>query len=127
MSPETKAILVEITSSESLDICKQVMEELIVHMLNEALVSNDKFDLLKDSMDALRINSASSASSSSSSSSSAETDEAENADGKLRRTMIVQQVRVLDAKGQLKTVYPSRVDLNFSNSNKFRVIRLYDD
>lgn len=47
--------------------------------------------------------------------------------GKLRNTMNVQQVKMVDTKGSLKSVYPSRVDLDFGNSSKIRVIRTYDE
>ena len=40
MSAKTKDILIEITSSDSIEICKDVMEELIIEMLNAGLVSN---------------------------------------------------------------------------------------
>lgn len=48
-------------------------------------------------------------------------------DGKLKHTLIVQQVRIMDSKGALKTVFPSRVDFEFEGSSKIRVARLYAD
>jgi hypothetical protein len=52
-------------------------------------------------------------------------EEEENSNNKLRQTLLVQQVKILDSKGNLKSVYPSKVDLLFDGSNKFKVNRLY--
>lgn len=54
-------------------------------------------------------------------------EENDESGGKLRHLIFVQQVKIVDSKGALKTVYPSRVDLDFENSNKIRVVRAYDD
>lgn len=46
---------------------------------------------------------------------------------KIKSQLLMQQVKVIDTKGNLKNVYPSRVDLNFGDSNKLRVVRTYDE
>ena len=113
MSTNTKDILIEITSSDSIDICKQVMEQLIVEMLNAGITSivTD----LSEQVENLNLNSSSAS------------DSSENV--KPKNTLIMQQVKTVDSKGNLKTVYPSRVDLNFAEtvSNKIKVARLYDE
>jgi hypothetical protein len=122
MSANTKDILIEITSTVGMDICKKAMEELIVEMINMGITSGT----LEEKLEILSLNSAT-ASSSSSSASSTSTSEEDDPNSKLRRTILMQQVKIVDSKGNLKTVYPSRVDLNFGDSNKLRVKRLYDE
>jgi hypothetical protein len=107
ISASSKNVLIEITSSTGVDICKKVMEELLLEMIKAGITSSE----LDQKVEALDLNGG----------------EAPAADGKLRHTVIMQQVRTVDAKGSLKTVYPSRVDLNFGDSNKMRVVRLYTD
>lgn len=69
----------EVTSSKSLLICKQVMESLIKELLVLALGS---------------------------------TLPGEDGEGARNGNhLVVEQVRVVDMNAQLKTVYPSRVDL----------------
>jgi hypothetical protein len=104
-----------------LDVCKKVVEEIIVEMIKSGLTSSGE---LAEKVEALSINS-----DKQSAESTASTDaNGEGESGKLRHTIIMQQVRIVDAKGNLKTVYPSRVDLNFAEmDNKIRVVRLYDD
>jgi hypothetical protein len=102
MSANTTNILIEITSNESTDTCKKVMEELLVEMITMGITSKDELGTEK-------------------------TQETQETDGKLRHTLIMQQVKIVDSKGNLKTVYPSRVDLQFGDSNKMRVTRLYDE
>jgi len=127
MSANTKDILVEITSTVGMDICKKVMEEMIVEMINMGITSST----LEEKLEAVSLNKdtndASATTSSTSSSSSSSSSEEEDPNSKLRRTLLMQQVKIVDSKGNLKTVYPSRVDLNFGDSNKLRVKRLYDD
>ncbi len=126
MSANTKDILVEITSTVGMDICKKVMEEMIVEMINMGITSST----LEEKLEAVSLNkdtNDASATTSSTSSSSSSSSEEEDPNSKLRRTLLMQQVKIVDSKGNLKTVYPSRVDLNFGDSNKLRVKRLYDD
>ena len=123
MSTNTKNILLEITSTKSIELCKKVMEELLTEMINTGIVSKEPIDFCKKVEDL--------------SLSSENNSEEKNGDAsngvhepeemrKLRRTLIIQQVKIADLKGELKSVYPSRVDLNF-NSSKIEVTRVYDD
>jgi hypothetical protein len=111
MSTNTKDILIEITSSDSMDICKQIMELLLVEMLNSGIAS--RVADLSERVENLNISSASDS----------------NDNLKPKNTLIMQQVKTVDSKANLKTVYPSRVDLNFAEStnNKIKVVRLYED
>ena len=114
MSSKTKDIFVEITSNNSLEFCKKVMEELIIEMLNSVLCSSNNDELLSlvnTSMKNLNLNEA----------------EVESEDLKPKQTMWIQQVKIVDDKANLKCVYPSRIDLSFGNSNKIKVARLYVD
>lgn len=112
MSLKTKDIFVEITSNQNLDFCKKVMEELIIEMLNFNLCSKNQNELLNDKLKNLKLN-----------------EEASNEDeiSKVKQTMWIQQTKIVDSKGNLKCVYPSRIDLSFNNSSKYKVVRLYDD
>ena len=128
ISTTTKNILVEITSSSSMEICKKVMEELLVEMINSGIVSTQN---IVEKVEALSINSDDSKAVSDEQSERAKLEALENSasgsGGKLRHKLYMQQVKVVDTKGALKTVYPSRVDLNFAGSNKIRVVRTYDE
>jgi len=116
MSTNTRNILIEITSSENSEICKKAMEELIVEMFKNGIVSKEPTNLDANmQMLSLKDERASDA------------ENGENSESKLKSTIIMQQVKIVNSKGDLKSVYPSRVDLTFSDSNKFRVNRLYDE
>ncbi len=132
MSSASKNILIEITSTTNLEFCKSLMEQLFTEMLNNGIVSQDN---LNEKIEGLSLTNSNGK------------QETENKDGdsngtngdsngdsneesiskNLRHLLIVQQVRILDNKGVLKCVYPSRIDLSFNGSNKFQVQRLYDD
>ncbi len=113
ISAASKNVLIEITSSESVDICKKVMEELLLELFKAGITSTVE---LSDKAEALAL-----------SGDKAAEESSPAFEGKLRHTLLIQQVRTVDAKGNLKTVYPSRVDLSFGDSNKIRVTRLYSD
>ena len=108
MSTSTKNILIEVTSSVSIDICKKVMEELFTEMLNHNITSKVSDDELSAKTGQMTL-------------------EQSDDSHKLRNTMVLQQVKIVDNKGTLKTVYPSRVDLTFGGSKKFQIRRLYDE
>jgi len=108
MSTSTKNILIEVTSSVSIDICKRVMEELFTEMLNHNITSKVSDDELSAKTGQMTL-------------------EQSDDSHKLRNTMVLQQVKIVDNKGTLKTVYPSRVDLTFGGSKKFQIRRLYDE
>ncbi|RMZ96192.1 leucine-rich repeat-containing 47-like [Brachionus plicatilis] len=108
MSPSTKEILVEITSSDSLDSCKKVMEKLIIGMFEAGVVS--KVDL-REQVEDLKID--------------------QSDEQKLRHIILVQQVRLVDSNSCLKSVYPSRVDLNLNEvidlKTQIKVLRMYEE
>jgi hypothetical protein len=110
MSQETKDILVEITSVESIEFCKKVMEELIIKMFSAGItLSGDVCEALSN----LNVSTS---------------EEDSLANKKRMQTLFMQQVKVVDSKtGKLKHVYPSRVDLNFDSSTKIETKRMYDD
>ena len=112
MSLKTKDIFVEITSTQNLEFCKKVMEELIVEMLNFNLCSKSQPESLIEKIKNLKLS-----------------EEASNEDetSKAKQLIWIQQTKIVDSKGNLKCVYPSRIDLSFNNSNKYKVVRLYDD
>lgn len=115
MSTSTKNIFIEITSSQSIEACKKVMEELFTEMLN-AGISTKTLDENANEEIARKVDEL-----------SLESEESKDENKKLRHTLVLQQVKVVDTKGTLKTVYPSRVDLSFGDSKKFQVNRLYDE
>ena len=86
MTSESKGLLIEVTSSTNLDICKQVMTELLKNMLEMGIDEGG--------------------------------DEGAGAGG--GKTLVVGQVKVVDADGSLRVVFPSRVDLV---SDSFSVLR----
>jgi hypothetical protein len=116
MSANTRNILIEITSSENMEVCKKAMEELIVEMFKNGIVSKET-NSLDENMQKLNLKDEK----------QNDAENGENSESKLKSTIIMQQVKVVNSKGDLKSVYPSRVDLTFGNSNKFRVNRLYDE
>jgi phenylalanyl-tRNA synthetase beta subunit len=83
ISPETTDIFIEVTSSSSQPVCKKVMDDLLVAMLDLGL------------------------------------GEASNG----QKTLTVQQVRIVNPEGNMKCVYPSKVDLNIHDKPNFKVIR----
>lgn len=99
MSIETKEIFVEITSTVSLDVCKKIMEELIVEMTTNNLCG-DKQEL-SINMENLDI----------------------NEEQKIKSTMIIEQVKIIDLNNSLRCIYPSKIDLNLSDDKHIRVIR----
>jgi hypothetical protein len=103
ISKATKDILIEVTSSVSLDTCKKVLDQLLQLML-EMGVGRAKPQ------------------------SQAETegqDEATGGQPKLHvpEKLIVEQVRILNFEGNMKDVYPSRTDLQ---NDAFEVCRDYE-
>ncbi len=118
MSTSTKDILIEITSENSIDLCKKIMEELLLEMLRANLVS--KADDLNKHMQNLNV--------SNNPNEKIDTNASGDDSIKIKNSIVIQQVRIVDSKGQLKTVYPSRVDLVFNELlDKIKVVRLYDE
>lgn len=80
-------MLVEVTSNKSLLVCKQVMETLVKELLLMAIGSSlDTAPATPDSSD-------------------------EEEEARAGNHLVLEQVRVVDTTGHLKTVYPSRIDL----------------
>ena len=127
MSSGSKNILIEITSTNSLEFCKQLMEQLFTEMLNNGIVSQDiaELDTLVGEVADLNLNN----NNQDSKTTSDQDDNSTTATNtrQLRHKLILQQVKIVDMKGGLKCVYPSRVDLTFNDSIKYQVTRLYND
>ncbi|XP_007943719.2 leucine-rich repeat-containing protein 47 [Orycteropus afer afer] len=103
----TSDLFLEVTSAASLQICKDIMDALILKMaeINKYTLENKEEESLSDTeVDTVpgqfpdpRTNRS-----------------AENSGTSL---LVVEQVRVLDMEGTLKVVYPSKTDLDFSASH----------
>ncbi|XP_066546666.1 leucine-rich repeat-containing protein 47 [Amia ocellicauda] len=103
MRKSTSELFVEVTSSTSLQICKDAMDALIVKMaeLNKFTFDHKEETLSDGETEPTNCERAS------------EPTANENASPEL----IVQQVRIEDADGNLKVVYPSKTDLDVDMSN----------
>ncbi len=91
MATTTRDILIEVTSSSSMEVCKRVMESLFVEMLNAGIFSksldeNANQDMTKK-VEELTLK-----------------EESKNDEDlestKLRHTLVLQQVRIVDSKGK---------------------------
>ncbi|XP_014675925.1 PREDICTED: leucine-rich repeat-containing protein 47-like [Priapulus caudatus] len=100
ISPETKDIFIEVTSSEDVGSCKKVVDALLLEMLNNFIFSTAE------------------ANSNATEEPSCEESPAE--DGRHPGSLTVEQVRILDPEGQLKVVYPSRIDLQLEGVSVVR-------
>ncbi len=94
MATTTRNILIEVTSSHSMEICKKVMESLFTEMLNAGIVSKSLDENANEDMtrkvEELSLKQ--------------ESQEGEDAESKkLRHTLVLQQVRVVDSKGENTT------------------------
>ena len=103
ISKETTDILVEVTSSTSLDTCKKIMDEVLYKMLSAGIASKT-------------IPKAAGATAKGDNSDSEDSDEGVVFQN-LRltstiKTLIVEQVKVVDSEDTLKVLYPSRTDLS---------------
>ena len=131
MSSASKNILIEITSTTSLEFCKSLMEQLFTEMLNNSIVSQSNLNNMNERIEGLSINNDGQTVTEKKEGSESKGDSNGDLDQEsikhLRHILIIQQVRILDNKGGLKCAYPSRIDLTFNGSNKFQVQRLYDD
>ncbi|CAH1779638.1 unnamed protein product [Owenia fusiformis] len=89
ISKTTESILIEVTSSTDMHICKKVLDELLKGML-EMGCGNPPKDGATGAT-------------------------AQDGDQEVPKQLTVEQVRVLDTEGHLKVVYPSRTDLNYGS------------
>lgn len=103
-----------------MEFCKQVVEKLFVEMLNAGVASKlldeNANEAMTKKMSELQVEE-----------NDTSVQSEDDMEKKLRHTLILQQAKVVDSKGALKTVYPSRVDLAFDDSGKYKVHRLYDE
>lgn len=99
ISKDTTSLLIEITSSRSLHICKEVMDSLLLEMLN-LKVGERIIDEKIPKSDAEEL----------------------NEDAKYKLT--IQQIKVINQDSSLRVVYPSRTDLN---SDLIQVTYDWDD
>ncbi|KAG8568707.1 hypothetical protein GDO81_014115 [Engystomops pustulosus] len=106
----TRDLLLEVTSSSSLQTCKDIMDALIARMaeLNKFTLENKEEDVTSDT-EPDGVNSK-----------PQEAGPIPEAEG--RSQLVLEQVRVADADGNLKVIYPSKTDLNLSSSS-FIIVR----
>ncbi|XP_063799649.1 leucine-rich repeat-containing protein 47 [Pseudophryne corroboree] len=106
----TRELLVEVTSSSSLQTCKDVMDSLIAKMaeLNKFTLENKEEEIIADR--------------------DPEDDYAheqpaanQNPETEDSTQLVLEQVRVADIDGNLKVLYPSKTDLDLSSS--FVIVR----
>ncbi|KAK1157349.1 leucine-rich repeat-containing protein 47 [Acipenser oxyrinchus oxyrinchus] len=107
MRKSTSELFVEVTSSTSLQVCKDVMDTLIVKM---AELNKFTFDHKEEASLDLETDPANGETAS-------EPAANENAEKEASPELTVQQVRIVDTDGSLKVVYPSKTDLNMDISN----------
>ncbi|MGH0154039.1 UNVERIFIED_CONTAM: hypothetical protein FKN15_026344 [Acipenser sinensis] len=107
MRKSTSELFVEVTSSTSLQVCKDVMDSLIVKM---AELNKFTFDHKEEASLDLETDPANGETAS-------EPAANENAEKEASPELTVQQVRIVDTDGSLKVVYPSKTDLNMDISN----------
>ena len=106
MTATTTDILVEVTSSTSLDICKKVMDEFLYKMLEMGVGA-----LTPDTVDGATGGD------------NSDSDEGVVFEKKSREKLVVEQVKITDDKGNLRVIYPSRTDLT---NEGIQVIRQFD-
>lgn len=100
----TTDILVEVTSTSSLDTCRKILEELLYRMLD------------------LGLGQPGGGAGATNSGSDSDTAGAQAGTGG-RECLVVEQVKIVDSNGDLKVLYPSRTDLD---SDLIEVIRNYE-
>ncbi|XP_041129340.1 leucine-rich repeat-containing protein 47-like [Polyodon spathula] len=107
MRKSTSELFVEVTSSTSLQVCKDVMDSLIVKM---AELNKFTFDHKEEASLDLETDPANDET-------ATEPAASENAGKDACPELTVQQVRIVDTDGSLKVVYPSKTDLNMDIGN----------
>ena len=111
ISKDTTAILVEVTSTTSLDTCKTIMDELLYKMLELGLGGENAREV---------TGGAAAKGSDSESEDEGVMFRETGAAGKSSNRLVVEQVKIVDFEERLKVLYPSRTDLN---SDQIEVIR----
>nr|XP_002131295.1 leucine-rich repeat-containing protein 47-like [Ciona intestinalis] len=102
ISPESTDIFVEVTGTKSLRSCKDVLDEFLKRLVelgcySTAIKTNKEKDFYDDSSDE------------------------ENTENP-NHTLVVQQVRVEDEKGDVRVVYPAKTDLLF-DTKEIKILR----
>uniref|UniRef100_A0A2C9JGF0 B3/B4 tRNA-binding domain-containing protein n=1 Tax=Biomphalaria glabrata TaxID=6526 RepID=A0A2C9JGF0_BIOGL len=105
VSKETTDILVEVSSSTSLDICKKVMEELLKETMLTGVgtPAEDSGEKKESQAEGEPV--------------------ADTSRMRFPQKLVVEQVKVIDAQGNLRVIFPSRVDLQ---NPAYDVIRNYE-
>ncbi|KAK2490627.1 hypothetical protein MC885_009173 [Smutsia gigantea] len=109
----TSDLFLEVTSATSLQICKEVMDALVLKMaeINKYTLENKEEGSLSDTE----------ADGVSGQLSDPRTDPSAGKDGS--PPLVVEQVRVVDEEGHLKVVYPSKTDLAAATTAHVTVVR----
>jgi len=135
VTKSTRHVLVEVTSSVSLEVCKKVMEQLLQHVLEMGLGLADlPSELPTDNVQSTTSSAAAAAAAGDEdvdtvAAYQAAAHDDEDADECIgpgltsEQVLVLQQVKVIDNLGGLRVIYPSRVDLQ---STAFKVIRDYE-
>src|SRR6218665_1837114 len=119
VSHKTRHIVVEVTSSQSLETCKRVMDQILGGLLEMGIGCAELPPADDARVPVLQLQ-------------TTEEDDAIDAeigaggnDGSLstENVLVVEQVKVVDHLGALKVIYPSRVDLQLP---KYKVVRDYE-
>jgi len=99
ISADTKDLLIEVTSSVNLDVCKKVMDTMLNDMLELGVGCDAPVTGATGDADAAKAAMPS------------------------HQCLVVEQVQILNPQGSMKVVYPARTDIMTS---AFRVIRDYE-
>ena len=100
----TRNVLLEVTSTKSLAFCKLVIEKLLLECFASSLVQV----AAEEEGSQINANETSSG------------DPAVDATTGGKRVLLVEQVKIFEESGELRVVYPSRVDLNLDQLNIIR-------
>ena len=99
ISADTKDLLIEVTSSVNLEVCKKVMDTMLNDMLELGVGCDAPATGATADADAAKAAMPS------------------------NQCLVVEQVQILNPQGSMKVVYPARTDIM---SSAFRVIRDYE-
>jgi len=127
VTKNTRHVLVEVSSSTSLEVCKKVMEELLRHVLEMGLGQADLPPLPTDGVESAAVaaddDGDTAAAYRDAANDDEEADECIGPGLTSEQVLVLQQVKVIDNLGGLRVIFPSRVDLQ---SPVYRVIRDYE-
>jgi len=125
VTKSTRHILVEVTSSTSLEVCKKVTEELVRHLLEMGVGQADLPPLSAEDGEpaAAAAEDDTAAAYQDAANGEEDADECIGPGLTSEQVLVVQQVKVIDSCGGLRVMFPSRVDLQ---SDVYRVNRDYE-